>query len=235
MENRTLDWVAEFDPKSKEYPIRTLLSQRNVEDRFIMWGEGVVTDQGAEGACVGFAWMNELLAAPLPPVEEPTSDTANGIARSYYQEAKKIDQWHGEDYEGTSVLAGAKVIKSKGYIEEYRWCYNVEDIKGAIISEGPVVLGIPWYEGMYRTTQDALVSVSGKKVGGHAILVTGYNPHMVFGSETLEVFRWRNSWGSGYGHNGSGWIKSKDLQMLMKEGGEACVPMQRTRPIFEKI
>ena len=67
MENRTLDWVAEFDPKSKEYPIRTLLSQRNVADRFVMWGEGVVTDQGAEGACVGFAWMNELLAAPFHP------------------------------------------------------------------------------------------------------------------------------------------------------------------------
>lgn len=199
-----------------------------------MWQEGIVLDQGSEGACVGFAWTGELLAQPEAPKKQPPFKHGNQLAKSFYYEAQKIDEWPGEDYSGTSVLAGAKIMKQKGFIEEYRWCFNIADIRDAVISEGPVVLGVPWYSGMYQTSEDGRVILSGKKVGGHAILITGYNPKMKFGDKYLEVFRWRNSWGESYGINGSGWIEAKLLNKLIKEGGEACVPMQRKVPVFKK-
>jgi hypothetical protein len=62
-------------------------------------------DQGKEGACVGFAWSHELAAYPV------RVEVDDEFARSkIYAEAQKIDEWPGEAYHGTSVLAGAKVV-----------------------------------------------------------------------------------------------------------------------------
>jgi hypothetical protein len=232
--NRTFDWVSKHDPESRKYPIRSLLEQTIIEKKTVMWQEGSVLDQGSEGACVGFAWTGELLADPAAPKDQPDTAFANSLASSFYQEAKTLDEWPGENYDGTSVLAGAKVMKQKGFINEYRWCFGIEDLRDAVIAEGPVVIGIPWFEGMYTTKPEGLVKVSGAQVGGHAILITGYNPKMRFGNNVYEVFRWRNSWGSDYGINGSGCIKYKDLAMLLENNGEACVPMQRQVPVFEQ-
>ena len=234
MTERTFDWVSEHDPKSRKYAMRSVLKQRNIEKKTTLWQEGIVLDQGSEGACVGFAWTGELLAEPEAPKTQPSFAHANSLAFSFYNEAKTIDEWPGESYEGTSVLAGAKVMQKAGFIGEYRWCFGVEDVRDAVISEGPVVIGIPWYNGMYDTLPGGLVKVSGRSTGGHAILLTGYTPQMRFGNTLEEAFRWRNSWGNDYGVNGSGWIKYKDLSKLLSGGGEACVPMQREVPLFNE-
>jgi hypothetical protein len=231
---RKLDWVSRHDPESRKYAIRSVLKQRKIEKKATMWLEGIVLDQGSEGACVGFAWTGELLAEPAAPKEQPSPLFANSLASSFYQEAKKIDEWPGENYDGTSVLAGAKIMQKAGFIGEYRWCFSVNDVRDAVISEGPVVIGVPWFDGMYDTLPGGLVRLSGQTTGGHAILITGYSPSKRFGNQTHEVFRWRNSWGSDYGVNGSGWIKYKDLEKLLSQNGEACVPMKREIPVFNE-
>jgi hypothetical protein len=198
----------------------------------VSWVEGVPTDQGSEGACVGFAWMNELLASPKEPKHQPEEEMANKIALSYYKRAQRLDDWPGENYEGTSVLAGAKVMKESGYIGEYRWCFGIDDVRDALIVEGPVVIGVPWYEGMYETKPNGLVQLKGKNVGGHAITLTGYYPSKMFDGKREEVFRWRNSWGRDYGIDGSGYIRYTDLAKLLADSGEACVPMHRETPVF---
>lgn len=194
-----------------------------------MWTEGAVLDQGQEGACVGFGWTGELLASPAP--FRTDSLTGSKYAQSIYEAAKKVDEYPGENYEGTSVLAGAKVLKDKGYLSEYRWAFSVEDIRNTIITQGPVVIGIPWLDGMYETRPSGLVDVSGPEVGGHCLVLTGYNPKMRIAGEgyfkRYEVFRWRNSWGTVYGKNGDGWIQASDLYTLLKQTGEACVPVGR--------
>lgn len=228
--DRRLDWRPRFDDRSKMYGIRPLIGTARPKRRATFWQEGTVMDQGEEGACVGFGWLAEVLAKPVAPEQQPTEDFANRLARFYYDEAKKIDEWEGEDYEGTSVLAGAKIMKEYELISEYRWCFNIDDIIDAVISKGPVVIGIPWYESMYRTNKDGLCGVSGNVVGGHCITLTGYDPAMEFGRQTIEVFRWRNSWGKEYGKDGSGYIRVSDLRRLFSEGGEACIPIVRNKP-----
>ena len=234
MTERIFDWVSEHDSNSRKYAVRSVLKQRNIEKKPTLWQEGIVLDQGSEGACVGFAWTGELLAEPEAPKTQPSFNYANSLAISFYNEAKTIDQWPGENYEGTSVLAGAKVMQKAGFIGEYRWCFGIDDVRDAVISEGPVVVGVPWFDGMYHTLPSGLVKLSGKSTGGHAILITGYHPKLMIGNRVEEVFRWRNSWGTDYGINGSGWIKYKDLEKLLSENGEACVPMQREVPLFKE-
>jgi hypothetical protein len=190
---------------------------------------GAVLDQGREGACVGFGWTGELLASPRPHVVAP--EKGNEYARDYYYRCKEVDEWEGVDYEGTSVLAGAKVAKELGYIQEYRWALGIDDLRAAVIQKGPAVIGIPWYEGMYNTRPSGLVEVSGDMVGGHCILITGYHPSMRIPGEDwharFEVFRWRNSWGFDYGKAGNGLIRMEDLRDLLGGMGEACIPVGR--------
>lgn len=230
MKNRKLDWKPRFDPESKKYGIRDVIDMSKTKDTSVLWPEGVVLDQGSEGACVGFGWAGEVLAEPVPPKEQPTQTKGNADALGYYKRAQEIDEWPGEDYSGTSVLAGAKVMKELGFISEYRWCFSIEELKAAVISEGPVVIGVPWYESMYYTEQSGIVKIHGENVGGHCILITGYVSNMVVDGIEQEVFRWRNSWGSSYGIGGSAFITYSDLESLVKNNAEMCVPIGRSIP-----
>ena len=234
MIKRKLDWVSNHDPRSKDYPIRSMFGNKRIVPARKVWDEGAVLDQGSEGACVGFAWTGELLAEPAAPKEQPSAIYANRLASALYQDAKQVDEWPGEKYDGTSVLAGAKIMKERGLIGGYRWCFNIKDVRNAIIQEGPVVIGIPWFDGMYETDPGGIVKVSGDLVGGHAIVLTGYDPAFQVGSSREEYFRWRNSWGDDYGVDGSGWISRRNLEFLLAQNGEACVPMERQVPVFEE-
>lgn len=227
--SRKLDWQSRHDERSRDYGIRAILQEAVVPVKK-MWDEGVVLDQGNEGACVGFGWMGEVLAQPVIPQPKMLKSPAEAYAINIYNTAKQIDEIPGENYTGTSVLAGAKVMMARGFITAYRWCFNITDIRDAIIKEGPVVIGIPWKDGMYSTDTNGLVSVSGKLVGGHCLVLTGYDPAMQIGARKYEVFRWRNSWGFDYGVSGSGYIKATDLAKLLKTVGEACVPIGRKIP-----
>lgn len=225
---RTFDWRPEFDERSKLYPIRTMLP-RVQNKTFTLWQNGEILDQGSEGACVGFGWTAEALAGPiqvdLNRVNGPMSKEPNRFANYVYKEAQKVDQWPGEDYEGTSVLAGAKIMMRYDVLHQYRWAFGIDDVVGALMSTGPVILGINWYSGMYRAPGGKL-SISGNRVGGHAILAIGYNPASVAfgGKETIVL---QNSWGKSWGIDGIAEITVEDLDRLLKEGGEACVPLIR--------
>jgi hypothetical protein len=65
-----------------------------------------------------------------------------------YEEAQKIDEWPGEDYEGTSVRAGFEILRTVGHqrliggyiqaprlqdgIAAYRWASSVDDVHQTI-------------------------------------------------------------------------------------------------------
>lgn len=228
MIERTFGWKSRHDQRSLEYPVRQLLSS-SIQIKPKMWKEGVILDQGTEGACVGFGWTAQFLTDPVSPKKQPKVIVADKFARQVYRDAQKIDEWFGEDYSGTSVLAGAKIIQSRGLMDSYRWCFGIDDIRNTLLTIGPVVLGVPWYYSMYYTDTTALVNVDINSgiAGGHCILLTGYHPSMKFGKNRHEVYRWRNSWGKDYGKMGSGFIKAQDLNFLINQSGEACVPINK--------
>lgn len=225
---RVLDWIPVYDKRSKKYPVSTILP-REQELKYTIWETGPIIDQGSEGACVGFGWTAETLAGPirvdLRDIQHDVPRDPTSFAHHVYKEAQKIDQWPGEDYSGTSVLAGAKVMMKLGVLHEYRWAFNSSDIIGTLMAHGPVVLGVNWYSGMYRAP-DGKLSIFGNKVGGHCILAVGYNPSSdkFDGKETIFL---QNSWGNSWGINGIAEMTVEDLNRLISEGGEACVPLAR--------
>lgn len=234
-----LDRVPFWDPRNAAYPIRALLEVDTPPVGEKIWRPGPQTDQGWEGACVGHGVTLEATSSPNRLrlgegfVRPHYLNAPDDFAWRVYKSAQRRDPWVGENYEGTAVIAGMKVLQEIGVIKEYRWATSLRDIRDTVWSFGPVVLGINWYSGMYGTRPSGLVEVTGDLVGGHCITIIGYDSSRRLRGETEahEMFKWQNSWGPSYGRNGKGWIKATDLKRLVfDEGGEACVPVTRSLP-----
>jgi len=227
--DRTFDWKPRFDERSKAFPIRSTIvtppRKRNKQ-----WKVGPILDQGREGACVGFGWSAEAFSTPvavdLNRVKADVPRIPNQFALGVYRNAQKLDEWAGEAYDGTSVLAGAKTLQQFGLLKEYRWAFSIEDVVDTVLAKGPVVLGINWYSGMYDAPNGVL-SVSGSIVGGHCITAVGYRlASSKLGGEDGIILQ--NSWGADWGINGLAEIRVSDLARLLNEGGEACISSRRS-------
>jgi hypothetical protein len=203
----------EFDERSKNYPVRAVVAEK--KPRSYTWKCATVLDQGDTPSCVGNAWAHELIAKP---VVEPHIDEATAFA--IYKSAQLLDQWPGENYDGTSVLAGAKAVVQMDYMAEYRWCFGLDDLILSVGHLGPVVIGINWYQSMFDPDSKGLLHINGEVAGGHAILVNGVNIKQ-------RLFRVHQSWGQTWGINGEAFITFDDMTRLLGESGEAVIPLKR--------
>ncbi len=209
---RTFDRVPQWDDRNENYPARTLIATH--KPRSYTWRCDTHLDQGREGACVGHAFAHDVAARPdVRPADSP-------LAFTLYRRAQQLDPWPGEAYEGTSVLAGAKAMLEAGYLSEYRWAMSVDDVVDVLGYHGPVVLGVNWYAGMFDPDANGYLHPTGSVLGGHAILARAV-------SVKREDVTLHNSWGPGWGVNGTARITFADLERLLAEDGEACVPVVR--------
>jgi hypothetical protein len=215
MPERKFGRLVEFDKRSRSFPIRQLILAA-VKRRSYTWSCGIVLDQGNIGACTGFSVSHEAAARPVV-----VSGITNKVALAVYHRAQELDEWPGEDYEGSSVLGAIKAGKEKGWYKEYRWAFGEEDLALAVGYKGPAVLGINWTEGMMDPDKNGLIKATGSLQGGHAILCNGY-------SIKKGLYRLHNSWGSEWGINGECFLSEADMVKLLKDQGEACVPVVRS-------
>jgi len=214
--DRRLDCLPEFDDASRKFLSRDLLGDDPILPR--EWPLSIQLDQGNEGACVGFGFSHELAAEPFP-----VADVTNDNARALYLRAQKLDEWPGTRYEGTSVLAGAKACAEAGFIEKYFWATSAHEVAQAISNVGPVVIGVNWLAGMENVDGSGYIHATGAVRGGHCVCLYG----VIVGVDGFITFVGKNSWGNGWGNNGSFLISEPDLQILAESNGALCVPTTR--------
>jgi hypothetical protein len=189
-------------------------------------------DQAAEGACVGFG-----LSHMMSILNHHRYD-----ARWLWEQAKVYDEWSdtnpGDD-NGTSVRAGADVLRQLGHvrilrsqdqpvnlvegIQENRWATQVDEMRFSISQGIPVTIGINWYEGFdkpQRTglSRDYFVNVSGSIRGGHCVCVIG-------ASDRRQAFCFTNNWGQYYPRKV--YVSYQNMQRLIQEDGEATLVTDR--------
>jgi hypothetical protein len=222
VEDPRLGRIIEFDERSRNYPIRTLLEAR--KPRAYTYRNYLRLDQGStDGSCVGCGFTHELAAWPA---EVPDLDYRFAKEKVYW-EAQRNDQWAGGSYpgasprmDGTSLLAGVKVIQTLGYCDEYRWAFTLQDLILGVGYHGPAVVGTNWYEGMFTPDTSGRVRPTGRVAGGHCWLIDQVIPKK-------EMFGALNSWGTKWGIKSRFYITFADMDKLRKEQGEAVFLIKR--------
>lgn len=176
------------------------------------WKIGPLLNQGNSSHCVAYAWTQFLTTEPWGAFTENPPDPIQ-----LYKDAQKNDEWPGTepDYYGTSVRAGAKVLKDRGIISSYVWGYRVEDVAKFIYENGPVVAGTRWYSNMSNPDPNGFVRANGSYEGGHAWTIYGVD-------SKWETFFAVNSWGTSFGRNGRFFVKFNEMEKLLREGGQVC-------------
>lgn len=197
------------DTRDKKFSV----SRMSITRTYRYWSDhSWLGDQGESPACVGFSWVGWLANYPLKQWLDPFG---------LYELAKQNDEWDGDNYDGTSIRAGAKVLKALGFIEKYKWTKSLQRLIECVLEVGPVVIGTNWYAGMEEPDSRMFIRLGGESFGGHAYLINGVNA-------IEEKFRVRNSWGTNWGYNGRAWISFKDMKKLLKEDeSECCLPIEK--------
>lgn len=195
-----------LDRRDAKFAITARKSKRT--NRY--WQGSVVTNQGNMPSCVGHAWCHWLSCEPRPAY----------LAGDYlYKLCQFVDEWPGEDYEGTSVRAGAKIAAGMGILSAYEWAKTKDALVYTLLERGPVVAGTSWYSGMMDDSS-GLVDASGDNLGGHAYLVDGIN--LKTGLARIKC-AWWNSSTQPWGIQGRVNIDIDQLWRLVADDGEACL------------
>jgi hypothetical protein len=181
----------------------------------VLWPDTEQLDQGQTGHCVGFGWAQFGNDKGADGIDDHYTDTDG---HKIYYECKVID---GEPKQenGSSVHSGAQAMKARKRIGVYVWAANVDEIKQWVLKNGPVTVGVDWYNDMFNPDANGFVFPTGGVAGGHCFLVVGYDP-------ATDVLTFQNSWGAGWGLNGYFKMHAKDFAAIYANQGEGCTTVE---------
>lgn len=185
------------------------------------YNEGPMLNQGAYPYCVGYSAKGFLNAAPIM-----SKDSAEPTGPAIYRVAQTLDEWPGENYDGSSVRGGMKSLQQLGHISSYVWGQTVDEalawVNGGF---GTVVIGTDWFTLFDDIGDDGFMrmpSTIATPIGGHAYRLNWYDVKK-------KGFLVINSWGTGswgYKRSGKAWMTRELLEFLLHRDGEIAAPTQ---------
>lgn len=223
--------LEQFDERSRRFNVADLLK---APVRGKTWYDRVRLDQGQTSACVGNARTGDLAASPMPLRKPDGTPFDEAFAQALYHLAQKYDEWPGENYDGSSVLGGLKAATALGFIGEYRWAFNIDDMLQAVATIGPVVVGTTWYNSMFNPlpTGEMVIDPSSGEAGGHSymfrgIIVNEYYKSKLVGKgrnrKGVPLLRQTNSWGTSWGVHGESLFWADDYERYLMKDGEQSI------------
>lgn len=220
VEGKRLGRHIKRDSRSDQYPYRHSGQppKSNEVQRYID-----ILNQLQVGACTGNAETGEIGSGLLYPAVMklfPGLVLDENFALSLYSAAETIDGDgpYPPNDNGSSGLSVAQAAKNGGWISSYVHCNGLQDILDALSSGSPVIVGTNWYDSMDSPDANGLVTISpnAQVRGGHEYLARKIDVDK-------QLLGFDNSWGAGFGVNGSFWYSWSDMDRLLAEQGDATV------------
>jgi hypothetical protein len=213
------------DPRDADFRARSMQAAalgapvvRRRQRYFLPPQRGDWRAQGQVSSCTEHALTNKLCGWPRPRHLASLPWQQHQL----YYEAQRVDEWPGENYEGTSGRAVCRVARDYGLVSAWWNAFTVDEVLDLLLADnadwnhvGPVIIGVNWYEGMLDLDAAGFVHVTGQVVGGHEVCLIGANA----GTETLFGI---NSWDSMRLFR----LRFADLRRLLDEDGDAIFPVE---------
>ncbi|GAA2760700.1 hypothetical protein [Actinopolymorpha rutila] len=228
----------EHDERSLAYAVGVLPRSAI---KTVHWDRRIgILDQGNLGSCTGNAGTGLIGTDSTARQGLVKVDiTADGAAASQgtftvgsypldedfavrlYSLASRLDEFPGNyppDDTGSSGLGVAKALKALGLATSYQHAFSLNALN-ATLQTAPVMIGIPWLNSMFEPDSNGLITVdkSSGIAGGHELEVNGLDVD-------ANTYTLTNSWGTGWGVDGVGYLKSADLKWLLSQQGDVTVP-----------
>ena len=198
--------------------------------REIDWTEQVtgVKDQGQEGSCVGFG-----VTGFMEYLDWKQHGTRFDFSERWiYEWAKRLDEFPGENYEGTTIRAAMKALAKHGICREELWPYvagkkgepdekaaedayehRIEKYRSLIVPKPDIRLVM---RGLHETgpvVAGVAVHETWFKVGKDGIISVPIQSAKILGHHAVAVIAYddvymkiKNSWGSNWGNQGYAFI-----------------------------
>lgn len=184
-------------------------------------------DQGNTNGCVGYSSSTMMsiynrhrynalwLYHRSQVLDGDPTTTVKADNGTYTDSAFKVLRKEGHKLQGGKAPLLIEGIKS------YSWCTTIDEIRSAISSNKPVLLGVNWYSNFsnpeqYQNSWWIGRGSWGVVEGGHAICCFG-------ASDDLQALRLVNTW-KGYPRV---YISYESILRLLQEDGEAGVAIDR--------
>lgn len=182
------------------------------------WG-----NQGNTSRCTIFSWAHYWFDGPITHKGPKLTDAQ---LTDLYQFGQDIDHTPRSDVDsGLTSDAAAQVFKQKGFIGEYRWARETEELVEWLRRVGPATIGTWWPEGMDTPDRDGFGTYTGTKLGGHQFKTDGVNTRRKF-------VRCKNSWGRSWAKKGFFYLSFDTIDAMLTDGAEICMARELlTRPL----
>lgn len=160
-----------------------------------------VRDQGRESTCV---------CQTLTGMLDVQRNSETGIMNkcNEFSIYELYNQRSNKPGEGMMIKEGLSILKHKGLngekIDNYAMCTSVAVAKQALVSNGPLAIGMM----VYNNGTDRYWEKRGARMGGHCTMLVGFDEN---------GFIMRNSWGTSYGNQGYIKLPFKDFEKYVME------------------
>jgi hypothetical protein len=205
----------EHDSRSRNFAV----GEEGVELKTVSWARrSPILNQGQIGSCTGNAAAG-LLATDSAGRRGATLVDEH-VALNLYRWATRLDHIAGEyppDDTGSTGLAVMKAAKKLGFIAAYRHAFSLRAMAAAL-QKSPVIVGMAWLTGCDTPASNGIIEYTGDVRGGHEVLCRAVDMED-------RLFWFDNSWGTGWGYNGSFGMTFADFETTMHDGGDMTVPV----------